>query len=30
VNGPGRELGALRFLARNPRRVLPAVVVQAS
>jgi hypothetical protein len=29
VTGPAGELGAFRFLARNPRRVLPAVVVQA-
>ena len=29
MTAPGRELGALRFLLRNPRRVLPAVVVQA-
>ncbi len=29
MTAPGRELGALRFLLRNPRRVLPAIVVQA-
>ncbi len=29
MTGPAPALGALRFLARNPRRVLPAVVVQA-
>lgn len=29
MTAPARELGALRFLLRNPRRVLPAVVVQA-